>query len=149
MTIIDGIVKICSKAKLAMEHHAVLSRFVPVLRKCRLDHLVHAMRNYSQSRDWTPEDAEKTRAYFASHKAEFDQLSAMLEDDYSRNTLKAVMEFRISKKMRVLKGYTVFPQYFQKDIFGPVENEVFVDGGAYTGDTVESYLRNFTLAGGG
>lgn len=149
MTVVETAVKICSRAKLAMEHSTVLSRMIPTLRRCGLDHIVHAMRNYTQTRDWTAEDAEEMRAYFADHKAEFDRLSAMLEDDFSRKTLQAVMKFRISKKMSVLKGYSVYPQYFQKDVFGPVENEVFVDGGAYTGDTVESYLRNFALAGGG
>lgn len=37
----------------------------------------------------------------------------------------------------------VSPQYFVQDILKPVENEVFVDGGAYIGDTILSFISEF------
>jgi FkbM family methyltransferase len=34
-----------------------------------------------------------------------------------------------------------FPQYFERDVYKLAENEVFVDGGFFTGDTTEEFIR--------
>ena len=81
------------------------------------------------------------------HKEELSQLSAMLEDDLSRRTLEKVLEYRRTWNKRVLKDIVLPSQYFQNDIFCTVEDEVFVDGGAFVGDTIEEFVKNF--AGGG
>ena len=41
----------------------------------------------------------------------------------------------------MLRCIVVSPQYFVPDIIGPLKEEVFIDGGAYTGDTITSLYR--------
>lgn len=90
--------------------------------------------------------AEFFRKFYSEHQEEFQKIPAMLEDDFSRRTFEQVLKCRLTGDPKALKGVIMQPQYFQKDIFGPVEDEVFVDGGAYVGDTVDNFIRYF--AGG-
>ena len=85
--------------------------------------------------------------FYEQKKEELGKVYDMLEDDFSRDTLKGLLNYRRTGKASYLKGLVVRPQYFQKDILSPVEDEVFVDGGAFQGDTVDSFVKNF--AGGG
>ena len=90
---------------------------------------------------------QRFRQSDAAHETELSQLREMLADERSRYTLDKLLAFRRTSDRSLLKDIEVQPQYFQKDIFGPVENEVFVDGGGYVGDTIESFIQSF--AGGG
>lgn len=87
------------------------------------------------------------RAFSDSHEAELSKVYEMLEDDLSRTTFKKILEFRREPKEGMLRDIERYPQYFQKDIFGPVEDEVFVDGGAFVGDTVGSFVKDFARGG--
>lgn len=73
----------------------------------------------------------------------------MLEDDFSRETLQRILDFRKNWKIKVLRPIIVNPQYFPKDIFECTEKEVLIDGGAYVGDTVEEFLNWVRRSGGG
>lgn len=68
----------------------------------------------------------------------------MLEDETSRRTLECVLRFRCTNDASALKGIVKWPQYFQEDVFGPVEDEVFVDGGAFIGDTLDQFVKKFS-----
>lgn len=97
------------------------------------------------------EDIGVFRAYYPVHEEEFNQLAEMLEDDFSRKTLRTIVKYRMREvtpesmkgtyARKALKGICVKPQYFQKDILQPVEDEVFIDGGAYDGDTIQNLYR--------
>lgn len=78
------------------------------------------------------------------HEEELQKLADMLEDDFSRFTLERLLAYRKTNDAKYLKGIVVRPQYFQKDIFGPVQDEVFVDGGAFIGDTLDAFMKEFT-----
>lgn len=131
------------KFKSAIEHNHVLRKLIPFARKTGMIHLLHMFDEVSREKNWTTEDMEKVEAFYAEHYEQFKKLEESLEDELSRTTLHQVMEYRKTKKMSALKGIVTWPQYFQKDIFGPVDDEVFVDGGAYNGDTVDSFIKNF------
>ena len=73
----------------------------------------------------------------------------MLEDDFSRETLQRILDFRKNWKIKVLRPIIVNPQYFPKDIVECTEKEVLIDGGAYVGDTVEEFLNWVRRSGGG
>ncbi len=91
-------------------------------------------------------EQDKHERYLRSddqHKEEINRLFDMLEDDLSRYTLEKVLAYRQSWDKTVLTDIISYPPYFQKDIFGPVKDEVFVDGGAYIGDTIESFVNEF------
>ena len=83
---------------------------------------------------------------YIQHPEEFSTLSRLLADNFSRLTLEKLIQCRRTGKMDALKDICVKPQYFRKDVFGPVEDEVFVDGGAYIGDTIEAFIK---FTGGG
>ena len=104
-------------------------------------------RNRLERSGQTIELREKYKAFCSQHTEELKKLSEMLEDDFSRFTLERVLKYRTTFDVNMLNGVRVLPQYFQKDIFGPVKDEVFVDGGAFVGDTIGSFLKDF--AGGG
>lgn len=136
-----------TKIKKVMEHNSLLQKAVPVARRLGVVHFFHVV-NEKVSHDKYAEAGEEFKAFYEMHTQEFHKLAQLLEDDFSRLTLERVLEYRKTQKMSVLKGITVEPQYFQKDIFGPVENEVFVDGGAYVGDTIRAFSKMFHCGGG-
>ena len=81
--------------------------------------------------------------FFEEHKKEFKTVYDMLEDEFSKKTYKNVIYYRKTFKITYLNEILVFPQYFQNDIFMPEDNECFVDGGAYIGDTAEAFIRYY------
>lgn len=126
-----------------MEHTPGLRALVPLIRETTF------MRN---RRDRLfQERAEKRKDEFKlcyeAHKSEFETVFAMLEDDFSRETFRSVIEYRLKPRKEILEKIVVKPAYFQKDILRPVENEVFVDGGAYVGDTIKSLADDFFEGG--
>ena len=138
--------KVFATIEFTLDHH-VTTRWINVLaRKLGFVRFLHSAWDVLD-KDTHDALAKEFRAFYDSHEAEFDRLMEMLEDDRSRYTMEKVIAFRKSYNRNVLKDVEVHPTYFQKDILGPVKDEVFVDGGAYVGDTVKSFIKSF--AGGG
>jgi FkbM family methyltransferase len=79
---------------------------------------------------------------YHKNKSKFKEVYNLLEDEESRQTYKAVMEFRRTYEYKALKGHISYPQYFVKEIFRQYKDEIFVDGGAYTGDTIISMAKS-------
>ena len=69
----------------------------------------------------------------------------MLEDDISRKTLADIINFKISGKIDYLENCTTPKSEVYTDIIKPSDNEVYMDLGAYNGDTVEEFI---SFAGG-
>ena len=100
------------------------------------------MRQYIRKfRPKTLELVEAFRECYELHRTEFQKLYELLEDDFSRRTLRNVIKYRLTARTSLLRGIVVSPQYFVPDIIGPLKEEVFIDGGAYTGDTIVSLYR--------
>ena len=131
-----------TKIKYALEHSSVFKGLVPVARKLGIVHFLHVMYEKTEGQE-TADKKEAFQRFYESHIEEFAKLKEILEDDFSRLTLEKVLEYRRTRKMSSLKGIITQPQYFQKDIFSPMKDEVFIDGGAYTGDTIESFIKNW------
>lgn len=115
-----------------MEGNALFSKYVPKIQKMKIT-------RYLADR----EAGRVFQAYYKAHKDEFDKLEGMLEDDFSRETLRAIIEYYRTIRPEILEKVVVKPQYFLKDIWGPKENEVFIDGGACIGDTIKNLIRHF------
>lgn len=132
------------EVKYIFEHNSYLKNLVPLCRKLGLVDLLHSIQNLcdrnKKEKEW------RFIRFFEDHRREFWQLYHMLEDDFSRETLKAVLLYRMDHRLSRLRNVIVQPQYFQTDILKPCMDEVFVDGGAYVGDTVEAFLK---YTGGG
>ena len=75
----------------------------------------------------------------------YDWLYSRLEDEVSRRTFNSLMAYRLYPSQEFLKiAYDAeHPQYFDKSIISCDEQEVLADCGGFTGDTVESYIRQF------
>lgn len=137
-----------SRIKYIMEHHSFFRKVVPICRKVGLVHFLHRIKS-DFDRIGNRDKRKEFQDFYEEHKNDFERLSKMLEDDFSRETLQRILDFRKNWKIKVLRPIIVNPQYFPKDIFECTEKEVLIDGGAYVGDTVEEFLNWVRRSGGG
>lgn len=131
--------KAISQLRFFLECHGCLKWISALLRKLGIVRLLHWI--YEKNDSKTAQEAAAFKVFYEQNRDQFEKLSGMLEDDLSRKTLDKVVQFRHKPSLMGLKSVYVQPQYFQKDIFGPLKDEVFVDGGAYIGDTIDSYMK--------
>lgn len=71
------------------------------------------------------------------HKAYF-----LLEDYLSKMIFRGMIEARFSKNIDLLSVTCELDQYFPADIFKLNEEEVFIDAGAFEGDTIDAFLTH-------
>jgi len=75
------------------------------------------------------------------HRSEYQALHNRLADDQSRRVLEAVIDFR-----RTLDPATLQPVVSEHDLYAPnglfnfADNEVYLDGGSFDGDTIRSFI---------
>jgi FkbM family methyltransferase len=81
------------------------------------------------------------RAYVESHAEEFGAAYGLLQDELSRATFTAFINAKLGGGTGALADLCRKDQYFPKDLIGLSDSEVFVDGGAYTGDTLLTFIR--------
>ena len=79
------------------------------------------------------------------HMSDFVRLYEKLGDYRSKKTLYAILNnwYRYDFHTTAQAKEYLFDDYFDLDLIACTSEEVFVDLGAYTGDTVLSYLANF------
>jgi len=65
------------------------------------------------------------------------KVGTLWADDLSRDTYRIALEWRLHGRFAPA-GQPVPDQYFPRDILRPIQHEVFVDGGAYNGDTLRA-----------
>ncbi len=79
------------------------------------------------------------------HRQDFEWLYDKLCDYHSKRILVNILSYWLStdyKKIKQIQS-NPFDQYFDLDIIKCDENEVFVDIGAYIGDTMVNYVKTF------
>ncbi len=135
------------RIRLFMEGNEHLRKLVPVIQntgvmRYRKEYLVQK-KIAKRYMDQALAQREGIETCYKTHRAEFKKLSKMLEDDFSRKTLRTIIKYRITLRWQLLRKIVVQPQYFVKDILLPMEGEVFIDGGAYTGDTISELVSVF------
>ena len=86
------------------------------------------------------EEMLESQRFFLSNEGRLNRVVEMLADDLSRNVLKSVIEYRGNRTPIQASLYSENDQYFVKGIIQIENDEVFVDGGAYTGDTIQQLL---------
>lgn len=78
------------------------------------------------------------------HSYDFLWLYQRLEDYLSRRTLCAILKNWAWLDLdELVKVKSIFPDYWEPDIFPDNENEVLVDVGAFTGDSIAQYIRMY------
>ncbi len=82
---------------------------------------------------------------FKQNRDRYSAMYDLLEDDTSREVFTKVINFKISFDFDFMQGFTNDHdgQYFDKTIVPEIKNIVFLDGGAYVGDTIPNIIKNF------
>lgn len=89
-----------------------------------------------------------TYGYVTEHLPRLEEVYGKLQDDKSKQTLAAFINQRISLKLGfVEKVRSHDPQYFEKEIINLGNDEVFVDCGAFNGDTAADFIRELKERG--
>lgn len=78
------------------------------------------------------------------HSYDFLWLYQRLEDNLSRRTLCAILKNWAWLELEELaRVKSIFPDYWEPDIFPDNENDVLVDVGAFTGDSIAQYIQMY------
>ena len=84
-------------------------------------------------------------SYVLAHKPAFDSVYELLEDSLSRDSMEAYINAKINKDASYLFPFVRRPQYFseinQVTALKLHQNEVFVNCGAFIGDTIKDFLE--------
>lgn len=70
----------------------------------------------------------------------------LCNDELSRKTFSLYIKARLKDDVRYLHPVYIKEQYFTKGVLAFSDNEIVVDAGAYTGDTLEAYLTLAALS---
>lgn len=87
------------------------------------------------------DDGIFTREFIEKHDEEFDRAYSLLSDDFSRKSYIDVLNFKVSGKTEYLFGCEKNKQEIYSEFLLVDDNEIFMDLGAYDGDTVREFLR--------
>ncbi len=80
-------------------------------------------------------------AFLKANKDNLQKAFNYLDDYQSKIIFQCMIEARYTKKLDLLSRTCQRNQYFPEDIFSLNTDEVFVDGGAYDGDTIRQFLK--------
>lgn len=89
------------------------------------------------------EEQYRSTEYFKSQTADIFRVLNLLEDERSKKNYVNIICNRIAPQFSqaTYEEMCQEPQYFPKDVFKLSEHERIVDGGAYIGDTLHSFLE--------
>lgn len=112
------------------------------LRKTRIVNGLHCAQDLLKKRKNYHEINYFTQ-FFLQHKIEFSAIREMLADERSKEVWDNIIKYKQTRSRRYLKSIVDDNQYFDKTIVQCDEEEVFVDCGAYIGDTFLEFTKNF------
>ncbi|MBE6811087.1 MAG: FkbM family methyltransferase [Ruminococcaceae bacterium] len=79
--------------------------------------------------------------YYNENKSEFDEVYEHLADDLSKKTYQSLIKYKLSGKLEYLLECEVSEQEPYDSFLKLQNNEIFLDLGAYTGDTVADFIN--------
>ena len=83
-----------------------------------------------------------TREYIEKHDKEFDFAFSLLADEESRKNYLDILNFKVSGKIEYLFSAEKEKSFVYKNILGANGESVFIDLGAYDGDTVKEFCES-------
>ena len=101
--------------------------------------LAHSPYTPRNMRNWAKGHLPKSKDYFNQNKSKIQTILKNLADDYSQKTFSDLIYCRINKQYPI--EYCPDTQYFPQDIFKLSQNEIFIDCGAYIGDTIRNFIK--------
>jgi hypothetical protein len=87
-------------------------------------------------RAFEPDDLER-------HMDEYNQIYERLADEKSKKTFFNILKYKISGKIHYLMDCNSNIDNDQQEFISPNKNDVYVDAGAYTGDTAALFADKF------
>lgn len=87
----------------------------------------------------------QTPTYFRGHREAISDVYNCLADDESKQQFLAHLNCRVNLDFESLPEADSRNQYFPTDIISLSDNEVFLDAGAYNGDTMEDFLQRTNM----
>ena len=90
-------------------------------------------------------DETVTPGWISKYEGELQEVYGRLADEESRKVFADILNYKLSGKISYLRGCTTTRDDDLRKIFSFGGAEIYVDAGAYDGDTVEEFLK---LAGG-
>ena len=84
-----------------------------------------------------------TRESISTYPAQWESVYDALSDAQSKSTMEDIIAYRLSGDPRVLDAYAYRPQEQYFEDFLSLSKEVFVDGGAYDGETTRLFLAKY------
>ena len=81
-----------------------------------------------------------TREFVYENKDRFKKIYSLLADEKSRQTFEKLIDYKISGKTQYLFDCEVSPSEPYNSFLNLTESEIFVDLGAYNGDTVKEFI---------
>ncbi len=121
--------------RIIMEKNKYLKKIVPKIKNTKI-------MKYRTKKLHQNERKKNFKRFYKEHENDFNKLYDLLEDNLSKETMNCIIKYRLTLNKKYLSNIIVKPQYFQKDIIKPMKDEVFIDAGAYIGDTIDE-LTNF------
>lgn len=79
--------------------------------------------------------------YFNEHKKDLDSIAALFADDLSREIYFSAVTYRKTHHPKDAPVYSKHDQYFVKELVPLSDSEVFIDCGAYDGDTMKEFIK--------
>lgn len=135
--------KIARSIKYKMQEHYLSFRLLVWLERCGISNRIRFW-NYVEEKKLRNSPSQKmlsSQDFFKRNRNRVSNLMLMFADEESRMVWERVVDYR-TKRIPIGKGmYSEYDQYFVKDIVQPEENEVFVDAGAFIGDTIQSFIN--------
>lgn len=86
------------------------------------------------------EEMLASRQYFRQHKEQIKNIVDLLADKESKICYRKAINYRCTHDMKQAPKYTK-NIYFPEDIIHLSEEEVFIDGGAFVGDTIRTFYK--------
>lgn len=80
--------------------------------------------------------------YFIQHKQELTEVYNSLSDEESKNQFRAHVNCRIELNFESLPHPDTENQYFPEEIVSLNSEEIFLDAGAYIGDTLDEFVKH-------
>lgn len=84
-------------------------------------------------------------AQIHNHKQSIHRVEQVLGDDLSRKTYQAIFRFLVENPDSEIPSFPLSMQYFQDGLYLHNHEEVFIDCGAFKGDTLECFVQHQCL----
>ncbi len=86
-------------------------------------------------------EMRRSKLFFEENQGRIDNIVNLLEDDESKQVYTSMIKYRASHDWHDRPSYNRKNQYFPDGIIKLSDEEIFVDCGAYNGDTIKNFLK--------